>query len=436
MHVQGTDSKNQYILETFNSIAYSTFEFNSLRILNRINCQQLTVDDILLLTTELKPIVSKLRNRKHVIFVLTFFEEAAKEKFDQIEVITEILSIYCDLLHKMTPFSSLILKSTRNIFQQSSLLLSNESMFEKIYPILNYFIEYLTQSDHDFEDCELGEIIAENVFHLIRHIDLTQQIEQLGIYSKKCCTFLQKIIEIENTLLLNENVEPSIRANIVSTMYYISRYRFEPSNVLSISIGKSSFEEQLSTSYDYDCTYRQTLYGNLKDIFAENEATIIFAEVQYLLPLLCKFCHEETDTELQCILLQIIETFSGHALGKEGALQSAQCFLDSGLFALLFSLLHEPLVMYRTKLATLSLHEHLLTKLTLCTGNLKEKLNFSSTAKLAEVVSPETAFSFFESSNTADLQRSVEEERDCPQVSILDDIIYTSLAEDMVMDCY
>ena len=434
VHVPSIDSKNQFILDAFNSMAYPTFEFNCLKILNRINVKHLTIDEVLLLIDALKPIASKLRNRKHAIFVITFFEEFAKEKSNQIEVITEILSIYCDLLRKMTPFTSLILKSSRSVFQQSSSLLTKEAMFEKIHPILIYFIEYLSEPDHDFDDCEQGDIIIENVFHLTTHLDLIQ-ITQFGIFAEKCSGLLQKLIDIENTFLLKDNLEPSIRSNIVSTMYYISRYRFNSLQTLPISIGKSSFEEQLSTAFDYDISYRQTLYGNFRDIFGEKESTISFAEVQFSLPLLCKFCYEETDTELQCILLQIIETISGHALRQNDTVECAQCFLDSGLFALVFSLLNEPLVMYRTKLATLSLHEQMLSKLT-TQADLRAQLSFSRQAKLNEVASPEKAFDFVEKSSPGELRRSVETERDCPQVSILDDIIYTSLAEDMVMDCY
>lgn len=421
---------DQLAVQAFHSMSYGTFEFNCLRILNKIDCQLLNCSDILLLTGTLKQVVGKIRNRKHAIFIVTFFDEALKCKCDQPEVVSEMLSIYDLILRQMPQYRSFILKSLRSMFEQSLSILATEAILAQICHILDYFVEYFKEADHS-EDNELSEMILETLFSLYQHLDL-KQVSQMDAHSEKCLKLLKQMMDFEFALLPSAALDPSSRANIVSSLYCIFRYGFESTTVPLPLNDSSNFDAILLSSYDYDLTYRQSLYCNLKSIL--NQSPIRGAdEARFLLPFLIKFCTEEVDTELECILLQMIQLTSCTLLqATDNGLQE---LLDCGVFGLIYTLIHEPLIMYRTKLATLTLHETIISQLNGTHFTAKEELDFSRSPAFKEVIAEE-AYTFCRNTSTGDLRRWVEKERDCPQVNILDDIIFTSLSEDMVMDCY
>src|SRR5699024_3168451 len=133
--------------------------FNCFKVLNKIDCKLLLPEDILALTCSFKPIITKMTNRKHSTFIMTFFDEAVKAKWDHQDVLTKILSVYHQIFSELPVYRSLILKSVRTIFQMSSALISCETMLEQLGLMLNLLTQHLREVDQ-WEDNELVEIIV------------------------------------------------------------------------------------------------------------------------------------------------------------------------------------------------------------------------------------------------------------------------------------
>lgn len=299
--IQNKDEKDQLILTTFRNQPYSIFESNCFKILNKIKIQALTDEEKQKIIKQLEPFVDiKLSNRKNQIFMIEFLENVVKLNHKRSEIVVPILNLYSKMLKKLPMFCNLILKPFRIIVQQNQLV-HTDSVQNAINPILKSFIHYLTNiMEENQTTIELNDMVVESMFHLVLNYDNCEKIGPQFIES------IDEIIRLEVNYLEYDNLDSSCRANIISTLYYLGSLSKWNEKIIELA-SNWTIQHLFETIPNNDYSFRQTLFDNLICITQHKNHLIKKSEYEKFLPLACKQCMVETDSELKFNLLKMID---------------------------------------------------------------------------------------------------------------------------------
>lgn len=394
------DSAGCLVRETFSSTSPKSFEINSLKLLSKVDVKALEQEEVDTLIGGISSILTTVDNRKCFLQLLAFLEEIIDCHLNNFAILIKILSIYCDTLPRMTNYHIFTIKSIQKLIECKTISSGNEFL-ACMNGMLSQFNHLLCVVQLE-NDLELVEVITETVLHLALNLNFETVLHREDLCCVEFCVQLRRFIDLQTSLLGNDCLEETTKANLLSSLFYTSKY-FN---------GNDLVEEAFDTIEDYDLTFRQVFFTNIRDYL--KIYSIQSENFNSLLSRLCRICASETDFEMQLILLDIIDS---QPIQIEG-------LHKFGIFQLLCFLLADPAISYRVKLRALILYDQ-----------LHSKLDLKLLDHTFHGVTPAAAREFYQQFDSKTFRDRLKSES--PKLDLLDDILSSSkVFDDFVMDCY